>query len=93
MIFSRVPHRWVFIDVLVDAWVEEVMKVSVKLIVINVWAGVVVNALSGVWVDATIDVGSDIGVEVLTARAVVVHSVLDIDPNDPVKMSCLLARE
>ena len=66
MIFNRFKRLCVVIDVLADAWVEEVMKVSVKLIVINVWAGVVVNALSGVWVDATIDVGSDIAAEVLT---------------------------
>ena len=49
---------------LTDVWVEEVNKVSIGVIVINVRADVVIDALTGVW-DVTIDVVSDIGDGVL----------------------------
>ena len=60
MIFNRFKRLCVVIDVLADAWVEEVMKVSVKVFVINVRADVVIDKFSGV------QVVSDIAAEVLT---------------------------
>ena len=41
------------------------MKVLFKVLVINVWAGVVITTLFGVYGDVTIDVVFDIDVEVL----------------------------
>ena len=75
-------------EVLHEAWVGEVNEGFVVVFVVNMRSSAVFDTFAGVQVDATIDVVSDIGVEVLTARAVVVHGVLDIDPDDPVKMSC-----
>ena len=65
VIFNRIIHPCVIIDVLADVWVEEVVKVYVNMSVINVWADVVIGTLSDVQVEVTIDVVSDIGVEVL----------------------------
>ena len=74
-IFNRFAHPCVVIDVLADAWVGKVMKVSVNMSVINVRADVVIGTLSDVQVDVTIDVVSDIGVEVFTGVNVNVLAV------------------
>ena len=66
MTFNTLTHPCVVIDVLSDVWVEEIIKELEEGFVINVWADMVIGALSRVQVDITIDVVSDIGVEVMT---------------------------
>ena len=68
MIFNRLcPHTRVVIGVLVDVWVEDVIKAFVEVVTINVWGGgVVIDELSDVQVDVTINSVSDIATEVLT---------------------------
>ena len=75
MIFNRFTHPSSIIDLLADVWVEEIIKVVVRVFNIKVCSDPVIDILSGVLVDVTmIDLVSDIGVEVLSdvnANAVV----------------------
>ena len=75
MIFNRFTHPSSIIDLLADVWVEEIIKVVVRVFIIKVCSDPVIDILSGVLVDVTmIDLVSDIGVEVLSdvnANAVV----------------------
>ena len=58
----------IIIGVTTDEWVGEIIKVSVEVFVINVWADMMIIALSNVLVEVTIDVVSSdiIRVEELT---------------------------
>ena len=71
MIFNRLTHPCVIIDVPADVWVEEIIKVLVGAFVINARADTVVDTWSGVYVDVTTVVAPDIGVGVL----------IDVNPN------------
>ena len=53
-------------DTLADVCIEEIIKVLVEVIVINMWVDAVVDTLSSMSVDETIDSVSDIGIGVLT---------------------------
>ena len=72
-------HPCMLVD---DAWVKKLIKVLVEVLVINVWADVVIDALSGLSVDAIIGIIPDVGVEVLTDRIanvnVLVTAITDV---------------
>ena len=66
MTFNASAHPCVIIDIQADGWIEEVSKTSVIVLIIKVGAEVVISPLSNLSLDVTVEVGSGIGVEVLT---------------------------
>ena len=66
MILKRFTNPCVIIiGVTTDEWVGEIIKVSVEMFVINVWADMMIIALSNVLAEVTIDASSDTRVEEL----------------------------